>query len=182
MWRASALLAGNVPAEGDLQLDEMGIPPAVPLPLGDVRLDVAGPPAIVAVRVETDKCPDVLNPLSVGDVNLPAPARRAEADGSWRCHLTPSSGLLRRSSPRRSVPTPRHVKAAASAGLNGGGSLLHNPSAAGRVQVILDGGFTGEEKLHPVQGKPFSVIPGGPAAAGQRGDVPINIALPNDDL
>src|SRR5690606_16721757 len=49
MWRASALLAGNVPAEGDLQLDEMGIPPAVPLPLGDVRLDIAGPPAIVAV-------------------------------------------------------------------------------------------------------------------------------------
>src|SRR5690606_3682613 len=110
MWRASALLAGNVSAEGDLQLDEMGIPPAVSLPLGDVRLDVAGPLAIVAVRVETDKCPDVLNPFSVGDVNLPAPARRAEADGSWCCHLNPSSGLLRRSSPQAKAcahPAPR---------------------------------------------------------------------------
>src|SRR5690606_593910 len=116
MWRASALLAGNVPAEGDLQLDEMGIPPAVPLPLGDVRLDIAGPPAIVAVRVEADKCPDVLNPLSVGDVNLPAPARRAEADGAGCRHLNPSSSVMHRSSPRRSVPTPRHVEAAAVAG------------------------------------------------------------------
>src|SRR5690606_29948994 len=110
MWRASALLAGNVPAEGDLQLDEMGIPPAVPLPLGDVRLDIAGPPAIVAVRVEADKCPDVLNPFSVGDVNLPAPARRAEADGSWCCHLNPSCFVMRRSSPRRfrrAHPAPR---------------------------------------------------------------------------
>src|SRR5690606_40748760 len=67
-------------------------------------------------------------------------------------------------------------------GLNGGGSLLHNPSAAGRVQVILDSGLTGEEKFHPIQGKPLCIIPRRPAAAGQRGDIPINIALPNDDL
>src|SRR5690606_4362269 len=86
---------------------------------------------------------------------------------------------------RRAVsgaPTPRHVKAAAVAGLSGGGSLLHDPCAAGRVQVILDSGLAGEEKFHPIQGKPLCVIPRRPAAAGQRGDIPINIALPNDDL
>src|SRR5690606_23931583 len=80
-------------------------------------------------------------------------------------------------------PSPRHVEAAAVAGLSGGGSLLHDdPGAAGRVQVILDGGLAGEEEFHPIQGKPLCVIPRRPASAGQRGDIPINIALPNDDL
>src|SRR5690606_17076258 len=103
---------------------EMGIPPAVPLPLGDVRLDVAGPPAIVAVRVETDKCPDVVNPLSVGDVNLPAPARRAEADGSWCCHLNPLlfcyAPLF--ATPKRAHTAPRGVERRC--GACGGGLIL----------------------------------------------------------
>src|SRR5690606_17605210 len=81
-------------AVGGLPLDELGIPPAVPLPLGDVRLDVAGPPAISAVGVEADKLEiDIMvNPFPVNNVYLSAPTRRTEADGLChsgrrRCHL-----------------------------------------------------------------------------------------------
>src|SRR5690606_10051518 len=113
-------------------------------------------------------------------------ARSRTTGRSGRVLVLPFKPLLWVIAPRfatpSGVPTPRHVKAAASAGLNGGGSLLHNPSAAGRVQVIPDGGFTGEEKFHPIQGRLLCIIPGGPAAAGQAGNIPINIALPNDDL
>src|SRR5690606_19155167 len=119
MWRASALLAGNVPAEGDLQpADEMGILPAVPLPLLDVRLDVAGPLARVAIRVEANKfeIAVMVKTFPISNSKPPAPARRAEADGTGCRHLNPSSGLLRRSSPSFRTPTPRRVEAAAVAG------------------------------------------------------------------
>src|SRR5690606_21727446 len=93
-----------------------------------------------AVRVKTNKCPDFFDAFSVGDVNLPAPARRAEADGSWCCHLNPSSGLLRRSSPRRSVPTPRHVETAAFAGHIPGdrGSAGEAPNRNNAAGIVTD--------------------------------------------
>src|SRR5690606_2189233 len=87
-----ALLAGNVPAEGDLQPDEMGILPAVPLPLLGVRFDVAGPLANLAVHIEANKfeIAVMVKTFPISNSKPPAPARRAEADGSGRCHLNSS--------------------------------------------------------------------------------------------
>src|SRR5690606_9632195 len=82
---------------------------------------------------------------------------------------------------RYSAPHQRQVTVSMSTPPRGGGSLLPVFVGVG-VQVVLDGGLTVEEKLHSIQGKPFPVIPSGPAAIRKTGDVPINVTFPNDDL
>src|SRR5690606_14163221 len=61
LTKKGAAEAAPIFAVGDLQqLDGTRVPPAVSLPFGHVRLDVAGPPANLAVHVEDDELdPDI---------------------------------------------------------------------------------------------------------------------------
>src|SRR5690606_16533428 len=85
---------GQRPMAEGLQLDVVCGPPAPSLPLLDVRLDVAGPAAGAAIDVQANKFDlDVgVQTFPIGNAEMPASARRAEADGTGCRHLNPSFG------------------------------------------------------------------------------------------